>query len=134
MAAYAFLSPEWIDAARALHAANPDEEAPTIALRMNLVVQEVPFGEGRLEAHLDTTTGVMHIDLGHLESADVRISLDYETAKAVLVDQNAEAAMSAFMAGKVRVEGDMTKLLNYQAAPPTPRQQELTALLRALTE
>jgi hypothetical protein len=133
LAAHEFLSPEWIEAARALHAASLGEEEPAVALKMNLVVEEVPFGSGRLDAHLDTTSGVLEIELGHLPDADVRVSLDYETAKAVIVDQDAEAAMSAFMAGKVRVEGDMTKLLNYQAAPPTPRQQELAGALRAIT-
>jgi SCP-2 sterol transfer family len=133
VASYLFLSPEWIEHARALHAAAP-QEAPTVPLQMNLVIEEVPFGEGRLAAHLDTTSGVLEIDLGHLERADVRVSLDYQTAKDVLVDQNAEAAMSAFMAGKVKVEGDMTKLLAYQATPPTEHQRELAEALRAITE
>ncbi len=132
MARYAFLSPEWIAEARALHAAAGDEEAP-VALQMNLVVEEVPFASGSLDAHVDTTSGVLEIDLGHLDHADVRVSLDYETAKAVLVDQNAEAAMGAFMAGRVRVEGDMTKLLSYQATPPSERQRELAEAVRAIT-
>jgi putative sterol carrier protein len=133
VASYAFLSPEWISAARELHAAAGPQES-SVTLQMNLMIDEVPFGDGQLQAHLDTTSGTLDIDLGHLERADVRVSLDYQTAKDVLVDQNAEAAMSAFMAGKVRVEGDMTKLLNYQAAAPTPRQQELAEELRAITE
>lgn len=133
MPKYLFLSPEWITNARALHAAAP-EEAPPVALQMNLVIEEVPFGDGRLEAHLDTTSGSLDIDLGHLDAADVRVSLDYQTAKDVLVDQNAEAAMSAFLAGKVKVEGDMTKLLNYQSTPPSEHQRELAEALRAITE
>ncbi|HVB06254.1 MAG TPA: SCP2 sterol-binding domain-containing protein [Acidimicrobiales bacterium] len=132
MARYVFLSLEWIAAAKALQA-DAGEEPATVTLQMNLVVEEVPFGEGTLDAHLDTTSGALDIDLGHLERADVRVLLDYETAKRVLVDQDAEAAMSAFMAGKVRVEGDMTKLLTYQATPPNERQQALADAVREIT-
>jgi SCP-2 sterol transfer family len=131
---YPFLSPEWIDAARELHDAHRSEATPAVELRMNLVVNEVPFGAGRLDAHLDTTSGSVEIDLGHLDQADVLVALDYETARAVLVDQDAEAAMAAFMAGRVRVEGDMTRLLSYQAAQPTPQQLDLAEALRDLTE
>ena len=123
MATYAFLSPEWIEAARSLRAAHLDEAGePTLTMRMNLTVEAVPHGDGVVEAHVDTTGGLVEIDLGHLESADVKVSLDYDTARAVLIDNDAEAAMGAFMAGRVRVEGDMTKLLAYQSMAPSAAQ------------
>ena len=62
------------------------------------------------------------------------MTVDYVTAKAILVDGNAQAGMQAFMAGKVRVEGDMTKLMALQAAPPGQHAQEWPARLRAITE
>ena len=130
---YAFLSPEWIDSARALHEKCRTDEEPAVVIRMNLVVDSVPFDEGHLDAHLDTTSGLVEIDIGHLERADVKVCVDYDIAKAILVEQNAEAAMGAFMAGRIRVEGDMTKLLAYQAAPPSAHQVELAAQLRAMT-
>jgi hypothetical protein len=37
------------------------------------------------------------------------------------------------MAGKVRVEGDMTRLLAYQSAPPTAAQREVATALKQLT-
>ena len=134
MASYAFLSPEWIEAARVLRAEHlTDAKAPSQPMRMNLTVESVPHGDGVVEAHVDTTDGIVEIDLGHLESADVKVSLDYDTAKAVLIDNDAEAAMGAFMAGRVRVEGDMTKLLAYQATAPSAAQLEVTAALKAIT-
>lgn len=135
MTTYAFLSPEWIEAARDLRARYQSEaEPPASAIRMNLTIAGVPHGAGLIEAHVDTTAGLVEIDLGHLEAAEVKVSLDYDTARAVLVDNNAEAAMGAFMAGRVRVEGDMTKLLAYQSTPPTDTQLEVAAALRAITE
>ncbi len=42
--------------------------------------------------------------------------------------------MQAFMAGKVRVEGDMTKLLSFQATPPSPRQALIAEQVRSITD
>lgn len=135
MPKYAFLSPEWIAAARAVqeeHASGAD--APTTSVRMNLVVEGVPFGEPTLDAHLDTGGGAIELDLGHLGSADVKVSLDYPTAKAILVERDGQAAMQAFMAGRIRVEGDMAKLLAFQATPVTGRALAAAERIRAITE
>ena len=134
MQTYAFLSPEWITAAREVREQHGGaDEPPVVSLRMNLVVEDVPFGDGVVTAHLDTTSGSLDLELGHLPDPDVRVRLDYETARAVLVDADAEVAMAAFMAGKVRVEGDMTKLLAYEARPVTPGELSLAARLRDIT-
>ena len=45
------------------------------------------------------------------------MTVDYDTAKAILIEGNPQAGMQAFMAGKVRVEGDMAKLMALQATP-----------------
>lgn len=132
---YPFLSDEWIEEAHAIRAEFEDG-SPTIghAVRMNLVVTEIPFGDEHLQAHMDTTNGELTIDKGHVESADLTVTVDYLTAKAILVDRNPQAGMQAFMAGKIRVEGDMTKLMALQAAPPDERAGEMAERLRAITE
>ena len=56
---------------------------------------------------------------------------DYETAKAIFVDQNPQAGMQAFMAGKIKLQGDMTKSMALQSGPPNP---DLTAKIQAITE
>ena len=134
MTTYEFLSPDWIEAARSLRASyQATAEPPSSPIRMNLTIEGVPHGDGLVEAHLDTTNGLVEIDLGHIDSADVKVSLDYDTARAVLIDNNAEAAMGAFMAGKVRVEGDMTKLLAYQSMPPSVAQAEVANAIKDMT-
>jgi len=72
--------------------------------------------------------------MGHISDPDLTVTLDYDTAKAIFVDGNPQAGMQAFMAGKVKVQGDMTKLMAMQAAPPDPRAQELSQKIRAITE
>ena len=121
MATHPFLSNEWIHEARVIN----DEyrgRTPSVplAVRMNLVVTGVPFGTGSLDAHVDTSSGEMEIDVDHLPKPDVTLTVDYATAKAILVEQDAQAAMSAFMGGRIKVDGDMSKLLVLQGQLGTP--------------
>ena len=126
MPTYPFLSDEWITAARKIRAEVPappaGDEPAANAVRMNQVITDVPFGSGNLDAHLDTSSGTLEMETGHLEHADVTVTLDYETAKAIFVDGTLEAGMKAFMDGKVRVQGDMAKLIAalQQLSPPDP--------------
>jgi putative sterol carrier protein len=76
----------------------------------------VPFGEGTIKAYVDTSTGVLDMEVGQLESPDLTVTLTYATAKAILVDGDAAQAMNAFMSGKIRVDGDITKMIALQTA------------------
>ena len=141
MPTYPFLSDEWIAEARKIRAEMADAEAaqavPAATVRMNQVITEVPFGSGRLDAHLDTSSGTLEMETGHLENPDVTVTLDYETAKAIFVDGTLDAGMKAFMEGKVRVQGDMAKLIAalQQLAPPDPAAvDQAQARIRDITE
>lgn len=133
--AYPFLSDEWIAAARDLREEYRDVAAPIgQVVRINLVVNEVPFGPGEIEAHLDTTSGQLDLETGHVADHDLQVTVDYVTARSIIVEGNAQAAMQAFLNGKIQVDGDMAKLLVLQGAPPDPSTQELGARLREITE
>src|SRR5258708_32223490 len=82
-------------------------KAPPAAhtVRMNLRIGDVPFGDGSIEAHMDSSSGELKMDLGHLEAPDLTVGVDYATAKAIFVDGNPQAGMQAFMAGKAKVQG-----------------------------
>ncbi len=138
MATYPFLSDDWITEARNIREELRSSEQPVAnPVRMNQVITDVPFGEGTINAHIDTSSGGLDMDLGHLEVADVTVSLDYETAKAVFVDGTREAGMQAFMAGKVRVQGDLTKLivaLQEQASPLTPDAVLIATRIKEITK
>jgi hypothetical protein len=117
--AYPFLSDEWLDEARKIRAEYAGKTPPIPhVVRMNLVVTNVPFGDGDIDAHMDTSSGELDLDMGHLETQDLKVTVDYDTAKAILIEGNPQAGMQAFMAGKVKVEGDMAKLMALQAGPP----------------
>jgi hypothetical protein len=135
MATYPFLSDEWVAEARKIRE-EFDGKGGTVPhqLRMNLVITDVPFASGAIDAHMDSSEGSLKLDLGHIEPVDLKVTLDYGTAKSILVEGNPQAGMQAFMAGKVKVEGDMAKLMAMQATPPDASAQEVAARLRAITD
>ena len=137
MAKYPFLSDEWLAEARHIrHELKGEAPAAGQAIRMNQVVTDVPFGTGTIQAHLDTSSGEMELELGHLSDADVTVTLDYATAKAILVEGNPAVGMQAFMAGKIKVEGDMAKLMLLQAVAgaPDPAAVQVAKRIQAMTD
>ncbi len=118
MAQHAFLSSGWIQEARRIRDEQRSEIGPPPPIRMNLTVTDVPFETETLHAHVDTTSGVLDVDQDHLLDADVVITADYATTKSLFVGQDPAAVMQAFMSGKIRVQGDLAKLLALQASVP----------------
>ena len=117
MEKYQFLSPEWIEKVRDLRQQHVDEHGKPnmdVLIRMNQIVTDIPFEPGELQTFIDSSTGFIDIEVGQLPDADITMRIDYETAKAVFVNLDVQAAMAAFMAGKIRITGDFTKLLALQ--------------------
>ena len=130
-----FLSDEWLEAAKKIREEHAGAAAaPAHSVRMNQVITDVPFGEGTINAHMDTSGGDLQMDTGHLENPDLTVTLDYATAKAILVDGNPQAGMQAFMAGKIKVQGDMTKLMAMQSGAVDPAAAEVAAAIAEITE
>ena len=135
MTKHEFLSPEWITAAKTIQESYQDTVSlATLEVTMNLDITNAPFQETVIKAYLDSRGGKLVIDLGQLDTTDVSVTLDYDTCKAVLIDGNGDAALQAFMTGKIMVEGDVAKLLAYQTTPPSPVQLEITEKLREITK
>jgi hypothetical protein len=134
-----FLSHEWLVEARAIRDEFRDRTTPATALpavRINHVITDVPFGDGELKAHTDTSSGTVETDVGHIDGAEATVTMPYLTAKAVMVEGNFQAAMQDFMAGRIKVEGDLTKLMAFQqlAQGVDATAQEINERIRAITE
>jgi putative sterol carrier protein len=119
---FPFLSSDWMDAARAIREKYADQATKiTTVIRMNQVITDVPddvHGESTIRSYLDTSSGSAELELGELETADLTITTDYATARALFVEQDQAAGMQAFMAGKIKVQGDMMKMMQMQTAMP----------------
>jgi putative sterol carrier protein len=115
-----FLSDEWMQAVREIREKYADSVPEvTAVIRINQVITDVPFGDGEINSYIDTSSGQMSMELGALDEADATVTTDYATAKALFVDQDQAATMQAFMGGKIKVQGDMMKLMAMQTAIPS---------------
>jgi hypothetical protein len=130
-----FLSEAWMDAARTIREKYQGQVPPiTASIRMNQVITDVPFGEGTINVFTDTSSGEMVMDLGSLDDAEVTVTTDYQTARSIFVEQDQAAAMQAFMSGKIKVQGDMMKMMAMQTAmPQTDITQAVAEEIRAIT-
>jgi hypothetical protein len=107
-----FLSEEWMAEANKIREEYRGQvPSGGHVIRMNQIITDVPFGDGTVDAHMDSSSGELEMGTGHLDAPDVTITLDYETARSIFVDGDPQAGMQAFMAGKIKVQGDMAKLL-----------------------
>ncbi len=115
-----FLSDEWMAAAAAIRVKYADQAAKvTSSIRMNQVITGVPFGDGMVNLFLDTSSGDVVMEKGALDTPDLTLTTDWETARKIFVDQDQAAGMQAFMSGKVKVQGDMMKMMAMQTSMPS---------------
>lgn len=133
---YAFLSEEWMTAARGIRARYEDQLPDvTVSVRINQIITDVPFGDGIVNAFIDTSGGAMVFELGELDEPDAVIVTDYETARAMLVERDPAVLMQSMLQGRVQLQGDMMKLLaamQAQAAP-TDLAEQVAAEIAAIT-
>ena len=131
---YEFLTEEWMTEAKRLRdEAGSPASPPAHVIRMNQVITGAPFSEEDILAFMDTSDGELKMELGELENPDLTVTVDYDTAKAIFVEQNPQAGMQAFMAGKIKVQGDMTKLMAMQQTAPDPGAVELAQKIKDMT-
>ena len=134
---YPFLSDDWIAAAKQIQEEMPAPDSPPAhSVAMNLEITDAPFkgDDEKIEAFMDTSSGEMKLDLGKLDTPDLTVTVDYDTAKAIFIDQNPQAGMQAFMAGKIKVQGDMTKMMAMQQGTPDPAAQAVAEKIASITE
>jgi hypothetical protein len=111
MAKHQFLSDDWFAVVDRL-VEDMGAVAPSQAdLVMNLVVTDTPFGAER-HLHVGARAGRGHWGIGHAADADLTVTTDYETAREILLSGDPQAGLNAFMTGKVKIQGDLAKLLN----------------------
>ena len=124
-----FLSDGWFSQTEKIqNEVNPPVPPAIKDLKINMQVTGGPSGEVafRMEAG--------RLVKGHAADAPTKLVIPFDTARAMLIDQNQQAVMSAFMSGQIRVEGDMAKLMQMQmAGPPSPEAQKVSQLLKEMT-
>ncbi len=125
-----FLSDDWFDQAEKIRAeVNPAVPDLIKDLVINLVVKDGPNGD--IEAKLEAGRFVK----GLAEDAPTKLTVPYDVAKQMFIDQDQQASMQALMSGQIQVEGDMTKLMAMQATgPPDDDALQVQARIKDMTE
>ena len=125
---FAFLSPDWMAAAHAIRLKYEATLPPVaVSVRMNLVVTELPFQDEPVQLHVDTSSGALGLDEGHLDGPDLTITTDWGTAKALFVERDQAAVMQAFLGGQLKIQGDLMKMMALQQAAPTDAESTAMA-------
>lgn len=109
-----FLSQEWASAvADALKSSDAFRGAianASLALQFN--ISDAPTGD--ISYYLAAGDGVAEVSLGQHETPDVTVGQNYETATAI--SRGELNTQTAFMSGKLKVEGNLAKLMMHQNA------------------
>jgi len=127
--AQVFLSDGWFaEVDKIISEVNPPVPAAIQDLVINFRVKGGPQGD--VEARM---AGGRLLS-GFAESAPTTLSLPFDVARKMMVENDQNAAMQAFMSGQISVEGDMTRLMAMQAAgPPSAESQQVAERIRAMT-
>lgn len=110
----AFGTDEWIAQLNDALTSSTELAAATadVTLTIGQHVTEGPNGD--LVWTVVVNHGVAHAHSGSTDAPDVTFTQDYATAKAIATGDM--SAQSAFMLGKLRIGGDVAKLMEHAAA------------------
>jgi hypothetical protein len=125
----AFLSEEWFAKVEELTRAAGDLQVPKAMLDIvvNLAI-ETADGEVELCLHRGA------IRRGQEPEPDVRMRMPADYAYRILVAGDWSAGMKGYIARKIRVSGDMRKLIPLQVFKPGAAQEALRRQIEAITD
>jgi putative sterol carrier protein len=124
-----YLSQEWMDTAKQL--AQDFPETPGASVRMQQVVTGGPDGDVKYYTVIENGKTIEQ-SLGEDPNAEVTLTNSYEDAVKIMkgeLDANA-----AFMQGKVKVTGNMAKMMSLMPLTSKPEYKQIQEKLRAATE
>jgi alkyl sulfatase BDS1-like metallo-beta-lactamase superfamily hydrolase len=124
-----YLTQEWLDVTRELAADQPDR--PGASARMNYAVTGGPDGDISYYWILENGK-LLESKLGTLPDADVTLTQTY--ADASLIQKGELDANAAFMQGKVKVTGNLAKLMALLPLTNAPEYKALGEKIKEITE
>jgi putative sterol carrier protein len=124
-----WLSQEWLDESKKLAESQP--ERPGASARMQYVVTGGPDGDIKYYWVLENGK-LQESQLGEMSDPEVTLTQSYDDAQKI---QKGELdANAAFMQGRVKVTGNMAKLMALLPLTNAPEYKELQEQIGAITE
>ena len=124
-----WLSQEWLDESKKLAEGQP--ERPGASARMQYVVTGGPDGDIKYYWVLEHGK-LLESQLGEMPDPEVTLTQSYEDAKKI--QQGELDANAAFMQGRVKVTGNMAKLMALLPLTNAPEYKQLQEQIGAITE
>jgi predicted lipid carrier protein YhbT len=125
-----YLTQEWLDEARKLAEGQP--ERPGASVRMQYVVTGAPGGTDIKYYWVLENGKLLESKLGELPDAEVTLTQTYDDS--VKVQQGELDANTAFMQGRVKVTGNMAKLMSLLPLTNAPEYKQLQQQTQEITE
>jgi putative sterol carrier protein len=107
-----FLSEDHFEAARAALAADTRFQDAIANVDFSAQFDVSGSADGEIVYYLKVSGGDTETELGPLDGADVTVSSDYETSKAI--SKGELNVQMAFMTGKIKVGGNVAKIMMHQ--------------------
>lgn len=124
-----WLSKEWHQETKRLAEGQP--ERPGASARLQYVVTGGPDGDVRYFWLLENGK-LLEADLGELPDPEITLTQTYEDAQKI--QQGELDANAAFMQGRVKVTGNMAKLMALLPITNSPEYKQLQSEIRGVTE
>jgi putative sterol carrier protein len=124
-----WLSQEWLDEARKLAESQP--ERPGASARMQYVITGTPEGDVKYYWILENGK-LLESKLGEMPDPEVTLTTTYEDA--MKIQKGELDANAAFMQGRIKVTGNMAKLMSLLPLTNSPEYKQLQTEVQAITE
>lgn len=124
-----WLSQEWLDESRKLAESQP--ERPGASARMQYVVTGGPEGDVKYYWVLENGK-LLESNLGEMPDPEVTLTQTYEDA--MKIQKGELDANAAFMQGRIKVTGNMAKLMSLLPLTNSPEYKQLQTEVQAVTE
>ncbi len=124
-----WLSQEWLDETRKMADSQP--ERPGASAKMQYVVTGGPEGDIKYYWVLENGK-LQESNLGDLADAEVTMTQTYEDA--MKIQKGELDANAAFMQGRIKVSGNMAKLMALMPLTNAPEYKDLQKQIQEITE
>ncbi|MCP4552854.1 MAG: SCP2 sterol-binding domain-containing protein [Bacteroidetes bacterium] len=128
--AYKFLSDDWFAEVKKIREEAGDIEIPQqmADLVLNLTLTGGPDGDK------DICLKGSDFEQGHDSSATTTITIPYDMAKKLFLENDKAVGMQAFMTGQLKIKGDMSKMMALQSVNPSADQEKMREKILGITE
>ncbi|MDQ3758168.1 MAG: SCP2 sterol-binding domain-containing protein [Actinomycetota bacterium] len=124
-----WLSQEWLDESKKLAESQP--ERPGASARMQYVITGTPEGDVKYYWVLENGK-LLESKLGEMPDPEVTLTQTYEDA--MKIQKGELDANAAFMQGRIKVTGNMAKLMSLLPLTNSPEYKQLQSEVQAITE